>query len=69
MIRAVEWNRLFSALRIFKIGFIGVPYPPIFHLSEKYVWLTCLDIFFTSGTKVICVENVFFILLFSLIYL
>ena len=26
-------------------------YPPIFHFSETSVWLTCLDMFFTSGTK------------------
>ena len=55
MIWAVEWKRLFSALEIFKIGFIGVCSNIPF--SERFSWLTCVDIFFTSGTKVMCVEN------------
>ena len=68
MIWAVEWKRIFSALKIFKIGFIGVA--PKFHFSERFSWLTCVDIFFTSGTKVVCVENsVFLILLYSWIFL
>ena len=52
MICAVEWKRLLSAVKSSKSG-----YPPIFHFSEKFVWLTCLGIFFTSGTKVGCEEN------------
>ena len=68
MIWAVEWKRLFSALKIFKIDYIG--YAPKFHFSERFLWLTCVDIFFTSGTKVACVENsVFLILLYSWIFL
>ena len=57
MIWAVEWKRLFSALKIFKIGFIGVGLrSKIPHFSEIFV----VDIiFFTSGTKVVCVENFF----------
>ena len=35
MIRAVEWKRLFSALKI--------------HFFERFSWLTCVDIFFASG--------------------
>ena len=68
MIWAVEWKRLFSALKIFKIGFIGVRSK--IPLSERFSWLTCVDIFFTSGTKVVCVENrVFLILVCSWIFL
>ena len=58
MIWAVEWKRLFSALKIFKIGFIGCASK--FHFSERFSWLTCVDIFFTSGTKVVCVEKISF---------
>ena len=59
MIWVIEWKRLFSALKIFKNIFIG--YAPIFHFSERFSWLTCVDIFFTSVNKVRCVENsVFF---------
>ena len=43
MICADEWNRLFSALEIFKIGFIGVPSNITFF--RESVWLTCLDIY------------------------
>ena len=42
---------LISALKIFKIGFIG--YAPKFHFFERFSWLTCVDIFFTSGTKIV----------------
>ena len=55
MICADEWNRLFSALEFFKIGFIGW-YPPILHFSEKSVWLTCLHIYSQVRLKS-CVLN------------
>ena len=57
MICAVEWKRLFSVLKIFKIGFLGVHCNiPFFlrNLCGKHV----LIIFFTSGTKVRCMENI-----------
>ena len=38
MICAIEWQHLFSALKIVKIGFIVIPSKIPF--SEKYVWLT-----------------------------
>ena len=45
-------------------------YAPIFHFSERFSWLTCVDFFFTSGTSVRCVVNsFFFILLYSWIFL
>ena len=59
MIWAVELKRLFSALKIFKIGLIGVRSNIPF--SERFSWLTCVDIFFTSGNKVRCVENSVFL--------
>ena len=46
MILAVEWKRLFSALKIFKIALYG--YASIFHFSERFSWLTCVDIFFNK---------------------
>ena len=59
MLWAVEWKRLFSALKTSKIGFIGERSKIPFY--ERFSWLTCVDIFFTSGTKVRCVENSVFL--------
>ena len=50
MLWAVGWKLLFSALKISKIPFF-----------ERFSWLTCVDIFFSSGTKVRCVENSVFL--------
>ena len=51
MIWAVEWKRLFSALKIFKIGFIWVRSNIPF--SERFSWLglPCVDIFSQVGLK------------------
>ena len=60
MICAIEWKHS-------KAGSYG--YPQIFHFSEKSMWETYLDIFFTDGSKVRCVENsVLFILLYTCIF-
>ena len=59
MPRAVEWKRLFSALKISKIGFIRVRSKIPFY--ERFSWLTRVDIFFTSGTRVRCVETASFL--------
>ena len=65
---AAEWKRLFSSLKIFKIGFIGVRSK--IRLFWEIIVVNMCWYFFTSGTKVVCVENsVFLIFLYSWIFL
>ena len=59
MIWAVEWKRLFSALKIFIIGFFGVRSNILF-FWEIFVANMCWY-FSTRGTKVRCVENSVFL--------
>ena len=49
MLWAVEWKRLFSALKISKIDFIGLA--PKFHFYERFSLLTYIDIFSQVGLK------------------
>ena len=67
MIWTVEWKRLFSALKSLKSALYG--YPPKFHFSEKFSWLTCLDIFSQVGQESqLCGKQHIFIL-YSWIFL
>ena len=66
MKRAVEWKLLFSALKIFEIGFI---WGSVQYFSEKYVWLTYLDIFSQTGLKSGVWKTVSFNILFFWIFL